>query len=172
MKNQMKGAAGRRGDLKGKSPAHADENTAIDDAVASGVLSRSRGKALGPEGGASTSAVATEGVSTVRELDARYVEQLRKLDGCDVTKKGTIRKGRSCVILPGQINLAAAGGVIGSLEKLDTKKPLLYIDTPKVSSPVRLATASGRVGVAKRTPCDVSRELVLNSLIIVPTICS
>ena len=30
-----------------------------------------------------------------------------------------------------QISLAAAGGVIGSLEKLDTKSPVLYVDTPK-----------------------------------------
>ena len=86
----------------------------VEQAVKAGVLSNDR------EGAA------------VHDLDERYQQIFSKLDGRDVVKKGHVRKGRTCIILPGQIALKAAGGVIGTLEKLDTKKPSMYINFEKV----------------------------------------
>ena len=107
---------------KGKSTSKIDEDKEDDAraAVSAGVLSTTR------EGAA------------VHHLDSASQNIFAKLDGCDVIKKGHARKGRTCIILPGQLAIKTAGGVIGTLEKLDTKKPCMYIDFEQVGHAPRL----------------------------------
>eukprot|EP00798_Chlamydomonas_sp_ICE-L_P016747 gene16747-23020_t len=59
----------------------------------------------------------------------RLSKVLSKCNGCDVVKKSTVRKGRYMVVLNFQIAPAAAGK-LGTLTRLDTRNPVMYIDFP------------------------------------------
>ncbi|KAF0717572.1 hypothetical protein AaE_010827, partial [Aphanomyces astaci] len=56
---------------------------------------------------------------------------LRACHGQDIKKKSGHRKGKFLFAFPGLVSPMPEGGTLGTLDKLDTDKPVLYIDFPQ-----------------------------------------
>ncbi|ETV70657.1 hypothetical protein H257_13769 [Aphanomyces astaci] len=67
-----------------------------------------------------------------KESDAiPLARALRACHGQDIKKKSGHRKGKFLFAFPGLVSPMPEGGTLGTLDKLDTDKPVLYIDFPQ-----------------------------------------
>jgi len=54
----------------------------------------------------------------------------KQFDGCDIVRKGNVRKGRKLCLFPGKIS-GRSGGRIGEVEDWETASPKLYVTFPE-----------------------------------------
>mmetsp|Transcript_26664 Transcript_26664/g.47247 ORF Transcript_26664/g.47247 Transcript_26664/m.47247 type:complete len:310 (-) Transcript_26664:290-1219(-) len=64
--------------------------------------------------------------------DARFHKSLLKYNGANINNKSASRgKKKLMFLFPGKLDVRASGGKLGTLDKLDTKNPVLYVEYPE-----------------------------------------
>jgi len=60
----------------------------------------------------------------------KYPEELGKYDGANINNKST-KKKKILFVFPGQLNITCNGGKLGTLDKMSSKNPVLYVEYPQ-----------------------------------------